>query len=133
MLSNINTSQAFRTISWLLMPAVFCMCILPAHYHLHHMFSDSALEHDHVIDLHLMTQQSSEHPDHSEAQIFNTMPDGLAKKFDDNLMPLLFLCLSLLLALLRRISQKLSISIKHTTFYTLRYLLSPPLRAPPSS
>lgn len=121
----------YKSTSWLLVAAIIAITLLPAHYHLHHLFNTDSTAHDHVIDLHVMSDKA-EHSHHDEGtEIISATPDGFVEKASTAFPP--FILLAILLLLLPRLNYRISarlnyrdINLRQTYFH-----LSPPLRAPP--
>lgn len=119
-----------RAIAWLVAAAVLLLTIFPTHFHFHHLSDAGSLQHEHEIVVHTVTD-GTEQAHHAEADVIKTTPDSLATSFNDNpLTTLLFVLLLSGVPLLYRRSL-----LRHAEPSPLpqgiRYLLAPPLRAPP--
>ena len=139
MLSRMSTEYKFaikhRLISWLLITAILLVAILPIHYHLHHLhgddnFGSAATTHDHLIDVHLLTDSSGQ-AHHDEAISIAASPDGIINKLSPDFSPFLFL--TAILLLLPTIGKRINIRLVHTTtrFKQHELFFTPQLRAPP--
>lgn len=128
-----------KAISWLLIGAVLMVTILPAHYHLHHLYNDdmhsvgtsiSATTHAHVIDLHLLTDTTAQSHHEDEASIAAS-PDTMVKKINPVFSPIILL--AIVLALLPILTRKIIIQpdIRNSGYKKHYPYFSPLLRAPP--
>ena len=123
----------YRPISWVLVIALSLTMLMPAHYHLHHINDIDTAEHDHVLDLHLITDRHG-HAHHDEdTSIIAATPDVIVKT--DKSLVVLFVPLGLVLLLLLILADKVGLRYRH---HGVRQVLqyryySPPLRAPPAS
>jgi hypothetical protein len=123
----------YRSISWALIASLYCVVLLPAHYHLHHLNSVASANHAHVIDLHVIAdKQALTHHDEGTS-IFAATPYGIVKNDGPVLflMPVLASLLLILAVGQCRVSYR-SVReepdpYRHDAFF------SPPLRAPPST
>ena len=120
-----------RSISWLLVAAILFVTFLPAHYHLHHVFSEDSVAHDHSIDFHLLTDATAESHHDEHATIVEATPDGIVKNKSSAFLP--FILLATLLLILPVVYKRIRIrrDHSHATPYQSFHHLSPPLRAPP--
>ncbi|MFV1993076.1 MAG: hypothetical protein ACC635_04160 [Acidiferrobacterales bacterium] len=126
----------YKSISWLLVAAMLLVTVLPAHYHLHHLVSDTSAAHSHATDSHLSTDKLAQSHHNDGAIIINAAPNGLLSKWDGEINKLDITPLVTLvsfLALFSFLNIKLnSRPNQATAFYKqIFYRLSPPLRAPP--
>lgn len=120
-----------QSISWLLVAAILFITFLPAHYHLHHVFSHDPVAHDHSIDLHLLTDISAtSHHDHN-ATIVEATPDGIVKNKSFVFSP--FILVATLLLILPVVYKRIRLRRDyHHTIPNQSFLhFTPPLRAPP--
>ena len=74
-----------KLISWLLVAAIFFITLLSAHYHLDHsdnenLYSVDAKQHNHVIDLHSITDATGQAHHINEASTIMASSDGIVKK-----------------------------------------------------
>lgn len=120
-----------KTINWLLVVSVLLITLMPAHYHLNHLFTDNPTSHDHVVDFHLIADKTDHSHHGEETTVFTANPDGIVKK--NNLELSSFILLAILLVILpvpgKRIRTHLdycNASLKQSYHH-----FSPPLRAPP--
>lgn len=120
-----------KTISWLLVVSVLLITLMPAHYHLNHLFSDNSTDHAHVVDFHLIADKTDQSHHGEDTTVFTANPDGIVKKSNPEFFP--FILLAILLVLLplhnKRIRIRLdccNVSLKQSYQH-----FSPPLRAPP--
>jgi hypothetical protein len=65
----------YKSVNWLLIAAILSATFLPAHYHLHHLDSKDATTHDHVIDLHLLTDAAEQSHHDADTTSFTAVPD----------------------------------------------------------
>ena len=102
-----NTSAGYtltstnKAISWLVIAAILLAVFLPSHYHLHHLYNHDAVSsgmeaHEHVIDLHVLTEQAGQ-SHHDEATSIAASPDGIVKKTSPDLFPFILLVMAFLL------------------------------------
>lgn len=117
-------------ISRVLIVTLAVLTLSPLHAHLHHVDDvASSSAHEHVVDLHLLTD-TAKHNHSDDATVLSTTPDVLIKKVDDgSLLAALLVCLLVLL----RIVQPALDRLANTSFTVPRshYHFAPPLRAPP--
>ena len=120
-----------KSISWLLVTAVLFVTFQPAHYHLHHVFSEDPVAHEHSIDFHLLTDVTAESHHDEHATIVEATPDGIVKNKSSAFLP--FILLAMLLLILPVVYQRIRLrrDYCHVTPYQSFLHLSPPLRAPP--
>ena len=125
---------SYKSISWLLIAAILLVAFLPAHYHLHHLYTDdafsSAARHAHVIDLHVLTEKTGQ-SHHDDATIIAASPDGIVKKSNPEFSP--FILLVIVLLSLPVLSKLKNIQLNYrSTDLKLPYPhFTPLLRAPP--
>lgn len=129
---------------WVLLLSVALACVQSVKLHVHTIDHenhqqqnsistqvDSAAQHSHLSDAHLATNTS--HGDHHDEFIseLDVSPDGFLKKLSSNIF-ILALIATIVMLLLQAIGSQLCRrrDNNHATV-TSRYLLSPPLRAPP--
>lgn len=119
-----------KSISWLLVLAVLLVTLLPAHYHLHHLYSADTATHGHVIDLHLAIDEMGD-SHHDEAGSIASSPDGIVKK--SNAAFPLFIALAIVLAILPILTTRTIIRPVHKNAGLKQSYpyFSPLLRAPP--
>lgn len=120
-----------KSISWLLVAAILLITLLPAQYHLHHLFKDNSFTRTQVIDLHLVTDKAGQSHHDKDEKIFATAPTGMVEKDNPTFFPVfLLVALLILLPLIhyRAVPPPDSGNISLKQFF---YYLSPPLRAPP--
>ena len=120
------------SIAWFMVAAVLLLTLAPHHIHLHHESASDlfAHDHDHTIDLHLLSDVNDA-AHHDQAIVYEVTPDGLLKPLSD--IPLNWLLTVFLIALLpvadSRSRHRLRLeAIRPRQAY---YRLTPPLRAPP--
>lgn len=120
-----------KSISWLLIAAILFITFLPAHYHLHHLFSEDSTAHNHSIDLHLLTDISAESHHDEHATIVEVTPDGIVKNNNSAFSPFIFL--ATLLLILPVVYKRIRIRLDYRDTIPNKNFLhfSPPLRAPP--
>ena len=128
---------SYKSVSWLLIAAILLVAFLPAHYHLHHLYTDdafsSAARHAHVIDLHVLTEKTGQsHHDDDETTIIAASPDGILKKSNPDFSPFILLVIVLLLlpVLYKQINIQLnyrSIDLKQSYPHFTPLLRAPPL------
>ena len=119
-----------KPIGWLLVLAVLLITLLPAHYHLHHLYSTATATHAHVIDLHLTIDEVGD-SHHDEAASIASSPDGIVKK-STAAFPL-FIALAIVLTILPILKTRTLIhpAHKNTALQQSYPHFTPPLRAPP--
>lgn len=118
-------------ISWLLVAAILFITVLPARFHFHHQNTENTAthEHEHLVDLHLSTNETLQTHEEEGAVTFTLA--SLDKKNNPTFTPLaLFLILFILLPLIKS-KAGIRPNISHFRYKYLFYFLSPPLRAPP--
>jgi len=125
-----------QSISWLLIATVLLVTLLPAHYHLHHVyendeFSSAATLHEHVIDLHVLTEKSGQHHHDDAVTSIEASPDGIVKKSGSDYFPFILLAISLLLLFSINRQLVLSCHSARINFKQHYSYLTPLLRAPP--
>ncbi len=125
-----------KPVSWFLIATILLVTLLPAHYHLHHLYNDETLSsaattHKHVIDLHVLTEKTGQLHHDDEVTIFAASPDGIMKKSGPDYSPFILLAIVLLLlpALITR--KSLLLSYKSTNLKQPLPHFTPLLRAPP--
>ncbi len=126
----------YKSISWLLIATILLVVFLPAHYHLHHLYNDdvfssAATRHEHVIDLHILSEKTGHSHHDDEATIIAISPDGIVKKSSPDFSPFIMLAVVLLLlpALNKRINMPLN--YRSTAAKPSYPHFTPLLRAPP--
>lgn len=121
-----------RSISWLLVTAILFTALLPAHYHLHHLYSTDSTNHGHAIDLHLITDNVDQSHHDEDTSIFAATPDVITKK--DNSEITSFVLLAILLVLLPVLNKRIRIRPGYFDLTLKQHYpyFSPPLRAPPA-
>lgn len=120
-----------KTINWLLVVSVLLITLMPAHYHLNHLFSGNPTSHDHVVDFHLIADKTDQSHHGEETTVFTVNPDGIVKKSNPEFSP--FILLAILLVILPIPNKRIR---THLDYYTASlkqsyHHFSPPLRAPP--
>ena len=130
-----NLVNAKKAISWLLITAILLVTFLPAHYHLHHLyddhdFSSAGAVHEHIIDLHVITELSG-NSHHDDVASIAASPDGMMKKINPDFFP--FILLAMVLLLLAVFNKQINIQLSsRSTKLKQRYPhFAPLLRAPP--
>ena len=120
-----------KTINWLLVVSVLLITLMPAHYHLNHVFSGNSTSHDHVVDFHLIADKTDQSHHGEETTVFTANPDGIVKKINPELSP--FILLAILLVILPVLNNRIrthrdfsDVNLKNSYHH-----FSPPLRAPP--
>jgi len=121
----------YKSISWLLVAAFLLFTLLPAHYHLHHLFSGNSVTNTQVIDLHLITDKAGQSHHDKDAKILTTAPDRMVKKDNPELFPLILLVVSLILLPLIYCRSGHHLGFSNIRLKQFYYHFSPPLRAPP--
>ena len=126
----------YKSISWLLIATILLVTLLPAHYHLHHLYNDetfssAATTHEHVIDLHVLTEKTGQSHHHDDATVIAASPDGVVKKSNPDFSP--FILLAIVLLLLPALNKRLNMQLNYkSTNLKPRYPhFTPLLRAPP--
>ena len=126
----------YKSISWLLIAAILLVVFLPAHYHLHHhynddAFSSAATKHEHVIDLHVLTEKTGYLHHDEEAAILAVSPDVIVKKSNPDFFPFILLLMALLL--LPILNKRIAILLNYISTYSKQSYphFAPLLRAPP--
>jgi len=127
---------SYKPISWLLIAAILLVTFLPAHYHLHHLYNDetsssTTARHEHVIDLHVLTEKTGQSHHDDEATIIAASPDGIVKKNNPDFFP--FILLAMVLLLLPALNKQINIQLndRSTDLKQPYPHFSPLLRAPP--
>ena len=125
-----------KSISWLLVAAIFFITLFSAHYHLDHsdnenLYSVDAIQHNHVIDLHSITDAAGQAHHIDEASTIMASPDGIVKKISlaFSMTFLFIIVLSFLPLLYKTIRSRINrndIELEQNYPY-----FSPLLRAPP--
>ncbi len=130
---NIRHKQIinYKSIGWLLVAAILLNILLPAHYHLHHVFSGNSVTHDHIIDLHLITEKTGQSHHDEDTTIVTAAPDGIVKKSNPAFFPFNLLTILLVLLPLINYQTRLRLNYGNIDLKQIYYHLSPPLRAPP--
>ncbi len=119
-----------RSISLLLIAALLLSTVIPAHYHLHHIHSNDPASHEHIIDLHLVTDTIGQSHHDEDTSVFAATPDVIVKKGHYDAAPFLLMAITLvLLTVFNRIAARSACS--HTRPWRQAAYFSPPLRAPP--
>jgi hypothetical protein len=136
MSANGKITITYKSICWLLITTILLVAFLPAHYHLHHldnddMFSSTTAVHAHVIDLHILTEQSGQSHHDDEATIIAASPDGIVKKSNPDFFPFILLAMVLLLVSALYKSINIQLNYKSTGLKQSYPHFSPLLRAPP--
>lgn len=134
MYANSKIVISYKPLSWLLIAAILLVTFLPAHYHLHHSYDDTfgatATGHEHIIDLHVLTEKTG-HSHHDEATIIAASPDGIFKKSNPDFFP--FILLIIVLQLLPVLCKQINIPLNYrsTDIKQSYHHFTPLLRAPP--
>jgi len=134
MCANGKLVIGYKPISWFLIAAILLVTFLPAHYHLHDSdddtFGATATRHEHVIDLHVLTEKTG-HSHHDEATIIAASPDGIFKKSNPDFPP--FILLIIVLQLLPVLCKQINIPLNYrsTDIKQSYHHFTPLLRAPP--
>lgn len=116
----------------LLVMAVLFTALVPAHYHLHHVHGIDAHEHEHTIDLHLVTANADPSHHHDDAaSIFSATPDVIVKKIGFDIFPCLLLAGMLITGAMYSRGSKRP-PIRNTRYKRHTHYFSPQLRAPPA-
>lgn len=125
-----------KLISWLLVAAIFFITFLSVHYHLDHsynedLYSVDVIQHNHVIDLHSITDAAGQPHHNGEVSNIMASPDGIVKKSNPAFSPfflfiIVFSFLPLLYKTIRTRINRNDIELKQNYPY-----FSPLLRAPP--
>jgi hypothetical protein len=135
MCANAKIVINYKPISWLLIAAILLVAFLPAHYHLHHLYDDAisstATRHEHVIDLHVLTEKTGQSHHDDEATIIAASPDGILKKSNPDFSP--FILLVIVLLLLRVLCKQINTQLNYKSINLKQSYLhfTPLLRAPP--
>lgn len=116
-------------VSWLLVAAILFITVLPARFHFHHQNTENTVTHEHLVDLHLSTNETLQTHEEEGAVTFTL--SSLDKKSNPTFSPLALF--SILFVLFPLIKSKAGIrqNVIHFRYKHLFYFLSPPLRAPP--
>ena len=106
--------------------------VMPAHYHLHHIDGIDTADHDHVLDLHLITDGHGHAHHDDDISIIAATPDVIVKT--DKSLLALFVPLGLVLLLLLTRADKTRLRHGYDGADLIRHYrcCSPPLRAPPT-
>ena len=129
-----NNMISIKTISWSLIAAILLVTLLPAHYHLHHLYDENTntaiTTHKHVIDLHVLSEESGQ-SHHDEATSISASPDGIVKNNAPDFMP--FILISFILLVITTQNIRLNIQLKSRRINLVPHApyFSPLLRAPP--
>ena len=136
MRASYTLTMTNKSISWLVIAAILLAVFLPSHYHLHHLYNHDAASsgteaHEHVIDLHVLTEQAGQ-SHHDEATSIAASPDGIVKKTSPDLFPFILLVMAfLLLAALSKTNNSLlnytGAGIKQRYPHFIPQLRAPPL------
>ena len=121
----------YRPIAWALVTALLLTILVPAHYHLHHLHDAEPAAHTHVLDLHLIADNSGHAHHQQDTSIFSATPDVIVKA--DKSVFAQFIPLAIFLILLLTLAYHVRLlldpadgrPVRHSRYY------SPPLRAPP--
>jgi len=121
----------YRSISWILVAALLLTVLLPAHYHLHHLHSIDTAGYAHVVDLHLIADNSGHAHHHENTSIISATPDAIVKT-DKSVFSFFTPLAAVLVLILARVLSRLDdyepgdiILVRHDAYF------SPLLRAPP--
>lgn len=120
-----------KSTSWLLVGTFLLFTLLPAHYHLHHLFSGNPVAQVQVIDLHLITDKTGQLHHDNNVKILTTAPDGMVNKDNPEFFPLILFVVSLVLLPLIYYRSGHQSGFSNISLRQLYYHFSPPLRAPP--
>ena len=129
-----------KPVSWMLIAAILLVTILPAHYHLHHLYSDdmhnadagiTPASHAHTMDLHLLTDTAGQSHHEEDVTSIAASPDTVINKSAPLFSPIILL--AVILALLPSLSKPVFIqpANRNIGFKKLYLYFSPLLRAPP--
>ena len=130
MLFRNKLNPYIRPISFVL-GLMLLLSFFPAHFHLHHTDDEGAASHQHIIDLHVITDVT-EQDHHGESHIVKASADGLIKQLTG-----LMLSVGLILSFLV-LFPPLNSRVLHYLFEDVRkhkkssYRRAHPLRAPPA-
>lgn len=118
---------------WLLVVTLLVTGYIPAHYHLHHDASTDAFTHAHIIDLHLLSDET--HGGHHEidAPSFTAVPDNaLTPPLPNlNLSPFAVITVLLLVLALAKYHTCFNRTLERFRLPRYRPHFSPLLRGPP--
>lgn len=125
-------TMKYKSIEWLLIVAILLITLAPAQYHVHHSAGEDPTQHEHVLDLHFVTEKVDQ-LQHDNDTVFVTEHNLILKKNDSLLTPFLFI--SLFLVLLPLIHKRIITKQEqeNTLLPEIYFHLAPPLRAPPLS
>jgi hypothetical protein len=114
-----------------LVTALLITVLLPAHYHLHHLHSLDTASHAHVVDLHLIADNSGHAHHYENTSIISATPDAIVKT--DKSVFSLFIPLAIVLVLILTCSHRVWLGHKSGAITRIRHntYFSPPSRAPP--
>ena len=127
--------NSYKPVSWFLIVTILLITLLPAHYHLHHHYKDAlhsaATKHEHVIDLHVLTEITGQSHHNDEVTIIAASPDGIMKKSTPDFSP--FILLAMVLVLLPVLNKRINIQISYRSTNIKQSFphFTPQLRAPP--
>ena len=124
----------YPVISWVLILAFLLQLLMQLHFHLHHDEQVANLDHDHVVDIHLLVEDHPvDHPAHDNAHEITSTPDVIGIKNLNNDFPfVLFTFLVLITTVF------LAIINRWWSYDKIKYInnqyfgLAPPSRAPPA-
>ena len=125
-----------KPVSWFLIATILLVTLLPAHYHLHHLYNDETLSsaattHKHAIDLHVLTEETGQSHHNDEVTIFAASPDGILKKSTPDFSPFILLVIVLLLQPVLSKQKSLQLNYRSTNLKQRYPHFTPLLRAPP--
>ena len=120
-----------KAISCLLIAAVLLITLMPAHYHLSHLFDDHLIDHAHVIDFHLITDKTDQSHHGEDTSVFTATPDGIVKKSNPDFSPFIFLAVLLVLFPIYKNRLRLYQDYGDANLKQNSHHFSTPLRAPP--
>jgi len=125
-----------KSISWLLITAILLVTSLPAHYHLHHLdnvevLNSAVATHEHLIDLHILTEMSGQSHHDEGTTIIASSPDGIIKKSNADFSPFILLTVVLLLLPALNRQSHVRITSSNNNFKQSYPHFKPLLRAPP--
>lgn len=120
-----------KTIIWLLVLFVLLITLMPAHYHLNHLFNGNPTSHDHVIDFHLIADKTDQSHHGKETTVFTANPDGIVKKSTPEFSPIVLLAILLVICSIPGKRIKIHLDYCNVSLKQSYHHFSPPLRAPP--
>ena len=120
-----------KAINWLLVVAVLLVTLMPAHYHLSHLFDNHSSDHAHVIDFHLITDKTDQSHHGEDTAVFTATPDGIVKKSNPDFSPFIFLAVLLVLFPIFNNQLRFYQGYGDVNLKQSYHHFSPPLRAPP--